>query len=268
MMALRQLGFLKVNFRREDPAEEDHRVLALFRNRAELKKAYGELQEEIYRLKDRIKQQEGATQRVQEMLGALEGRLGFSETRVSGARVLPAAPAVADGARAHREVRRRAGRPTGRARAAPTSCRAQSARIRAAPGRRAAAAWGRAGRGGGGGAGRRARGPARPAAAVLALLQASRSRAYDLAGARHGCCGRRRSRRRARGGGADRRRTGTRVSRPLARGAPRHQYRGHRLCRGALSAAGTHPAGDAGAARRPAIARPRTNTAHAPSARR
>jgi len=80
MKALRQLGFLKVNFRREDPAEEDHRVLALFRNRAELKKAYGELQEEIYRLKDRIKQQEGATQRVQEMLSALEGRLGLSET--------------------------------------------------------------------------------------------------------------------------------------------------------------------------------------------
>jgi len=80
MMALRQLGFLKVNLRREDPAAEDHRVLALFRNRAELKKAYGELQEEIYRLKDRIKQQEGATQRVQEMLSALEGRLGLSET--------------------------------------------------------------------------------------------------------------------------------------------------------------------------------------------
>jgi hypothetical protein len=80
MKALRQLGFLKLNFRREDPAEEDHRVLALFRNRAELKKAYGELQEEIYRLKDRIKQQEGATQRVQEMLSALEGRLGLSET--------------------------------------------------------------------------------------------------------------------------------------------------------------------------------------------
>jgi hypothetical protein len=80
MMALRQLGFLKVNFRRDDSAAEDHRVLALFRNRAELKKAYGELQEEIYRLKDRIKQQEGATQRVQEMLSALEGRLGLSET--------------------------------------------------------------------------------------------------------------------------------------------------------------------------------------------
>ncbi|HEY6515230.1 MAG TPA: hypothetical protein VIY50_03745 [Steroidobacteraceae bacterium] len=80
MMALRQLGFLKVNFRRDDSAAEDHRVLALFRNRAELKKAYGELQEEIYRLKDRIKQQEGATQRVQEMLSALEGRLGLRET--------------------------------------------------------------------------------------------------------------------------------------------------------------------------------------------
>ena len=80
MMALRQLGFLKVNFRREETAEEDHRVLALFRNRAELKKAYGELQEEVYRLKDRMKQQEGATQRVQEMLGALETRLGLSET--------------------------------------------------------------------------------------------------------------------------------------------------------------------------------------------
>jgi hypothetical protein len=80
MMALRQFGFLKLNFRREDTAEDDHRVLALFRNRAELKKAYGELQEEIYRLKDRIKQQEGATQRVQEMLSALEARLGLSET--------------------------------------------------------------------------------------------------------------------------------------------------------------------------------------------
>jgi hypothetical protein len=80
MMALRQLGFLKLNFRREETPDEDRRVLALFRNRAELKKAYGELQEEIYRLKDRIKQQEGATQRVQEMLGALEARLGATET--------------------------------------------------------------------------------------------------------------------------------------------------------------------------------------------
>ncbi len=55
-------------------------MLLLFKNRAELKKAYGELQEEVYRLKDRIKQQEGATARVQEMLGALESRLGVIET--------------------------------------------------------------------------------------------------------------------------------------------------------------------------------------------
>jgi hypothetical protein len=80
MKALHQLGFLKVNFRQEAPPAEEDRVLTLFRNRAELKKAYGALEDEIYRLKDRIKQQEGATQRVQEMLNALETRLGLSDT--------------------------------------------------------------------------------------------------------------------------------------------------------------------------------------------
>ena len=80
MKALRQLGFLKLNFRQEAPPAEEDRVLTLFRNRAELKKAYGALEDEIYRLKDRIKQQEGATQRVQEMLNTLETRLGVSDT--------------------------------------------------------------------------------------------------------------------------------------------------------------------------------------------
>ena len=80
MKALRQLGFLKLSLRPDVQPEEDHRVLALFRNRAELKKAYGDLQEETFRLKDLLKQQEGATQRVQEMLNTLEGRLGVSET--------------------------------------------------------------------------------------------------------------------------------------------------------------------------------------------
>jgi hypothetical protein len=61
-------------------AEEEQRVMQLFRNRAELKKAYTELQDEIHRLKDRLKQQEGATARVQEMLGQLEDRLGANET--------------------------------------------------------------------------------------------------------------------------------------------------------------------------------------------
>lgn len=82
MKALRQLGFLKLPFRQgDDPVEEDHdRVMMLFRNRAELKKAHSELQDEIYRLKDRIKQQEGATLRVQEMLSTLEQRLGAQES--------------------------------------------------------------------------------------------------------------------------------------------------------------------------------------------
>jgi hypothetical protein len=81
MKALRQLGFLKLSLRPEGPPEEeDQRVVALFRNRAELKKAYGDLQEETFRLKDLIKQQEGATQRVQEMLDTLEGRLGSADT--------------------------------------------------------------------------------------------------------------------------------------------------------------------------------------------
>ena len=80
MNAFRQLGLLKLNVRRDAEDPEDDRVLALFRNRAELKKAYAALQDEIYRLKDRIKQQEGATLRTQEMLAVLETRLGLSES--------------------------------------------------------------------------------------------------------------------------------------------------------------------------------------------
>jgi hypothetical protein len=64
----------------QSDAEEEQRVLQLFRNRAELKKAYTELQDEIHRLKDRLKQQEGATARVQEMLESLEARLGTNDT--------------------------------------------------------------------------------------------------------------------------------------------------------------------------------------------
>jgi hypothetical protein len=80
MKALRQLGFLKLSLRPDGKPDEDHRVLALFRNRAELKKAYGGVQEEVFRLKDLLKQQEAATQRAQEMLTTLEGRLGAAET--------------------------------------------------------------------------------------------------------------------------------------------------------------------------------------------
>jgi hypothetical protein len=80
MKALRQLGFLKLSLRADGTPEEDHRVIALFRNRAELKKAYGDLQEEIYRLQDLVKQQEGASQRSLDMLNSLEVRLGVTES--------------------------------------------------------------------------------------------------------------------------------------------------------------------------------------------
>ena len=81
MKALEQFSrLIRVSPKGVGEPEDDHRVLTLFRNRAELKKAYGELQEEVYRLKDRVKQQEGATARVQEMLGSLESRLGMTET--------------------------------------------------------------------------------------------------------------------------------------------------------------------------------------------
>lgn len=84
MNALRQLGFLKLNLRPDGgTADPEHRVIELFRNRAELKKAYGGLQEETYRLKDLVKQQEAATQRVQDMLNELEGRLSNNDTAYS-----------------------------------------------------------------------------------------------------------------------------------------------------------------------------------------
>lgn len=70
-----------LRFGREPEKEaEEQRVVQLFRNRAELKKAYASLQDEIHRLKDRLKQQEGATARVQEMLEALEARLAVPES--------------------------------------------------------------------------------------------------------------------------------------------------------------------------------------------
>jgi hypothetical protein len=56
-------------------APEDTRVVNLFRNRAELKKELGDAQDEIHRLKDRVKLQEAATARVREQLEGLEGRL-------------------------------------------------------------------------------------------------------------------------------------------------------------------------------------------------
>jgi hypothetical protein len=82
MKALKEIALLKVPSLIPDrpSAEPEERVVELFRNRAELKKAYGEIQSEMHRLKDRLKQQEGATQRVQEMLEALEMRLAATDS--------------------------------------------------------------------------------------------------------------------------------------------------------------------------------------------
>jgi hypothetical protein len=77
---IRQLGLLRIGVLSTERTAEEDRLLHLFRNRAELKKSYISVQDELQRLKDRIKQQEGATARVQEMLQGLEARLGLPET--------------------------------------------------------------------------------------------------------------------------------------------------------------------------------------------
>jgi hypothetical protein len=60
-------------------SEEDERLVALFRNRAELKKELHALDDERHRLLDRLKLQEGATMRVEEQLSTLERYLGRPE---------------------------------------------------------------------------------------------------------------------------------------------------------------------------------------------
>ena len=57
-------------------APEDSRIIQLFRNRAELKKTLADAQDEVHRMKDRVKLQEAATQRVREQLQRLESFLG------------------------------------------------------------------------------------------------------------------------------------------------------------------------------------------------
>jgi hypothetical protein len=81
MKRIRQFGFVRMALGEGREAEPDEgRILHLFRNRIELKKSFSSAQEEIQRLKDRVKQQEGATARVQELLHGLEARLAQPET--------------------------------------------------------------------------------------------------------------------------------------------------------------------------------------------
>ena len=62
-----------------EPSVEDERLLALFRNRVELKKELTALDDDRHRLLDRLKLQEGATMRVEEQMAALEQYLGRPE---------------------------------------------------------------------------------------------------------------------------------------------------------------------------------------------
>lgn len=57
-------------------AAEESRLLKLYWNRAELKKELADLDQRLYELRDRLKQQEAATGRVAEDLNALEVLLG------------------------------------------------------------------------------------------------------------------------------------------------------------------------------------------------
>src|SRR6185295_1884185 len=83
MKALKPFRLFGNNTSAADAAPEDGRVVELFRSRAELRKQHDELGAEMQRLRDRLKQQEGATARVQEMIEALEKRLESADTGLS-----------------------------------------------------------------------------------------------------------------------------------------------------------------------------------------
>ena len=66
-----RLSFLKGGPDGGSVSADEERLMQLFQNRAGLKKAYADLKDEFHLLRDRLKQQEGATIRVQEQLDAL-----------------------------------------------------------------------------------------------------------------------------------------------------------------------------------------------------
>jgi chromosome segregation ATPase len=82
MKALKPFAFLGASKPADTPVE-DGRVVELFRSRAELRKQHEELNESMQRMRDRLKQQEAATQRVQDMLEGLEKRLESADSGLS-----------------------------------------------------------------------------------------------------------------------------------------------------------------------------------------
>jgi hypothetical protein len=78
-----KLSFLKGGSESGSVSAEEERLMQLFQNRAGLKKAYADLKDEFHILRDRLKQQEGATLRVQEQLDALGDLLADPATAFS-----------------------------------------------------------------------------------------------------------------------------------------------------------------------------------------
>jgi hypothetical protein len=75
-----KLSFLKGGLDGGGVSADEERLMQLFQNRAGLKKAYADLKDEFHLLRDRLKQQEGATIRVQEQLDALGDLLADPRT--------------------------------------------------------------------------------------------------------------------------------------------------------------------------------------------
>jgi hypothetical protein len=75
-----KLSFLKGGADAGAVSPDEERLMQLFQNRAGLKKAYADLKDEFHLLRDKLKQQEGATIRVQEQLDGLGDLLGDPKT--------------------------------------------------------------------------------------------------------------------------------------------------------------------------------------------
>ena len=75
-----KLTFLKGGAEGSAASADEERLMQLFQNRAGLKKAYADLKDEFHLLRDRLKQQEGATIRIQEQMDALGDLLGDPKT--------------------------------------------------------------------------------------------------------------------------------------------------------------------------------------------
>jgi hypothetical protein len=78
-----KLSFLKGGSESGSVSAEEERLMQLFQNRAGLKKAYADLKDEFHILRDRLKQQEGATLRVQEQFDGLGDLLADPATGFS-----------------------------------------------------------------------------------------------------------------------------------------------------------------------------------------